>query len=228
MKAFFSSLLFVLVLACGKSSFEFSQYRRIQSQKYKEECSLTAAKIVPKINKIYYWYKANAIQHSKGDFGGELLNGSYKRYYITNQLEVKGEFVNGLKDGVWKTWYKNGQLRKIERWKNGLLVDKYQEFNDKGKLILLGKYSKGVKKGKWIDFIKKDTSIYRKGQVKLPKVKSKDQQSLLKRIFSKKSKNEKAIQVKKKDSITSVNKSNKASFFKRIFKRKKANSNVKS
>ena len=169
MKALTLSLLFVLILACGKSSFEFSQYRCIQNKTYKEECSLTEANIVPRVNKTYYWYKANAIHHSKGDFGGELLNGSYKRYYITNQLEVKGEFVNGLKDGVWKTWYKNGQLRKIEHWKNGLLVDKYQEFNDKGELILLGKYSKGLKKGKWIDFVKKDTSFTKKDSLSYQK-----------------------------------------------------------
>ena len=208
MKAFFSSLLFVLVLACGKSSYEFSQYRRIQSKTYKEECSLTAAKIVPKINKTYYWFKANAIHHSKGDFGGELLNGSYKRYYITNELEIKGEFVNGLKKGLWKAWYKNGQLRKIEHWKNGLLVGSYQEFDATGKLTLKGKYNNGVKNGKWIDFVKKDTIHYNKGVIKLSKNKSK-------KIKSDK--------IKEKD-----NKTTKTSFLKRLFKKKKANSNVKS
>ena len=226
MKAFFSSLLFVLVLACGKSSFEFSQYRHIQTQTYKEECSLTTAKIIPKLNRVYYWYKANTLHHSRGDFGGELLHGTYKRFFITNELEIKGEFINGLKEGIWKTWHKNGQLRKIERWKNGLLIGKYKEFNNKGELVLAGKYSKGVKKGKWIDFVKKDTSIYRKGQVKLPKVKSKNNESLVKGFFRKKSKSEKSIRVK--DSLTSVNKSAKTSFLKRIFRKKKANSNVKS
>lgn len=166
-----------------KPNAELLHKKKIQTTTEKEDCVVILKSLNPSLNSTYYWYKSNEIHQSKGGYSGNLLHGDYTRYYITNQLSEKGVFSFGLKVKEWKSWFKNGQLKSVCNWKNGRLSGNYTLYDDFGKILLSGKYSKGNKVGKWIDYVKKDTICYKKGNVFLKK--SKDSSIVKKELFYK-------------------------------------------
>jgi len=223
----FSTLLF---FAC-KPNAELLQKKKIQTTTYKEDCVVVLKKVKPSLNSTYFWYKSNEIHQSKGDYSGDLLQGKYVRHYITNELAEKGNFSYGLKKGEWKSWFKNGKLKTIAHWKKGELSGKYFLHNDSGELLLKGKYLKGKKVRMWIDYVQKDTILYKKGVVFLKKIKDTNvvgKKLFFKRMFKKKKKKEKIIKGTDKTQKNSNKKPKKASFLKRIFKKKTTDKNVKS
>jgi len=228
----FSTLLF---FAC-KPNAELLQKKKIQTTTYKEDCVVVLKSVKPSLNRTYFWYKSNEIHQSKGDYSGDLLQGNYVRHYITNELAEKGNFSYGLKKGKWKSWYKNGNLKAINNWKKGELSGEYFLQNDSGELLLKGKYSKGKRVGKWVDYIKKDTTRYKKGVVFIKKIKDTNavkKEGVFTRVFKKKNKEGKKKKGKKKGKQKEVkktlNKKTKKPFFlKRLFKKKSTSKNAKS
>lgn len=221
---FFATLLF---FAC-KPNAELLHKKKVQTTTYKEDCVVVLKNVKPSLNRTYFWYKSNEIHQSKGGYSGNLLHGKYVKYYITNNLAEKGSFSYGLKKGEWKSWYKNGSLKVIHNWKKGELSGEYFSHNDSGKLLVEGRYSKGKKVGKWIDYVKKDTTHYKKGVVFLKKIKDTsgvEKESFFTRIFKKKNKEStKKGEVKK----TPNDSPKKSSFLRRIFKKKSTTKDAKS
>jgi len=116
-------------------------------------------------DRMYYWYKAQEIHNSIGEYDGQLLNGKYTKNYKSNQLAEKGYFKKGLKKDKWTKWYENGNIKKNISWRSGVKSGMYEEFNSNGKKILTGNYRSNLKSGMWIDFIKSDTLYYKKGEL---------------------------------------------------------------
>lgn len=77
----------------------------------------------------YYWYSANKILQTKGDYDGKVVDGPYISFYLSNSLKEKGEFKRGLKHGKWISWYENGRINEITNWKNGMKYGVYKKFN---------------------------------------------------------------------------------------------------
>jgi len=220
-------LLFsVLLFFSCKPNAELLQKKKIQTIIYKEDCTVVLKKVKPSLNKTYFWYKSNEIHQSKGDYSGNLLQGKYVKHYITNELAEKGVFSYGLKKGEWKSWFKNGKLKAIDNWRDGKLSGKYFLHNDSGELVIKGKYSKGNKVGRWIDYVKKDTTLYKRGVVCVKKQKVKKDSitnakaSFLNRLFKKKEKTLQVKVTKKKRKTSTKQEVKKESFFTRIFKKK--------
>jgi len=224
----------VLLFFSCKPNAEFLQKKKIQTTTYKEDCTVVLKKVNPSLNRTYFWYKSNEIHQSKGDYSGNLLQGKYVRHYITNELAEKGIFSFGLKKGEWKSWYKNGSLKAINNWKKGELSGKCFLHNDSGELVLKGKYSKGKKVGEWIDYVKKDTTLYKRGAVYVKKQEVKKDSttnvkpSFLNRLLKKKEKTQQFKATKKKRKVSTKQKMKKESFFTRIFKKKTTTKNAKS
>jgi antitoxin component YwqK of YwqJK toxin-antitoxin module len=116
-------------------------------------------------DRLYYWYKSQQIHKSRGEFGGQLLDGNFVKYYKTNQLAEKGDFKKGLKKGRWIKWYKNGNKEEELKWKNGKKCGVYHQYDSLGNLVLSGKYKQNNKSGVWIDYLKSDTLYYKKGKL---------------------------------------------------------------
>jgi len=126
-------------------------------------------KTIPRLNKFYYWYKANAIHFTQGGFDGKLLHGQYTAFYLNNQLYKKGEFKKGLKEGKWTEWYPNGLIKKIEYWDNGFKIKTESLYNDKGEIEVVSRYKNNQLHGKTIKYINnipKDTLYYFHGELK--------------------------------------------------------------
>lgn len=173
--------------------------KRISDKEFRYEFYTVKNNVHPKKDKIYFWFKGGAIHQAQYGVSGELLHGKYIKYFHSNQMAEQGYFKKGLKNGIWKTWYKNGILESVQKWHNGLPNGYSNRYSEDGNLIQKGVFSNGLKKGMWVDFLKKDTTYFKKGMVYNPKK------------SGKKSSKEKAIP-----------KNNSNSFFRKIFGNKDA------
>lgn len=144
--------------------------KRISDVNFRYEFYTTENKVNPKKSKTYYWFKGGLIHHSQAGITGDLLNDKFIKMYHSNQLAEQGEFKKGLKVGLWKTWHPNGKIQTIQYWDNGLKSGNYYCYDDKGDMIIKGNYRHDVINGKWIDYVKKDTVVYRKGVVVVKKM----------------------------------------------------------
>ncbi len=181
--------------------------KNTSNQEYKESFQITDKEPAARSGIKYYWYKSRQVQASQGDYGGELLDGVYTKYYQGNALAEKGNFNKGKKTGVWKTWHKKGQLSSVLRFKNGRLNGRSVSLDSTGNLIATGKYTKGRRSGTWIFPQKGDTIRYRKGAIKVVEEKDTLRPGFFKRIFKKKEKD-------------TINQEKKPNFFKRLFSKK--------
>lgn len=213
------AILFFCVIGC-KTAQEPYNKRIISDTIYKEHFYITDEEPKAKKDRAYYWYRAQKVHHSQGDYAGELVDGLYIKYYQSNQLAAKGYFKEGVKDGLWKNWYKNGQLSNEQTWKAGKLHGKTILRDSLGHIQAIGKYKKGKKSGKWIYPTQQDTISYKKGEEiepKLKKEKDSTKQSFFKRVFKKKKTTKKKQQTKKKKKKPSKI----GLFFKKLFAKKK-------
>jgi MORN repeat variant len=145
--------------------------KRISDANFRYEFYTLEKEIKPNANKTYYWFKGGAIHHAQSGVGGSLLNDSFVKMYLSNQLAEQGQFKKGLKEGLWKTWFANGKLQTVEKWNKGLKTGNYLRYDENGILLEKGNYKNDKKQNKWIDYVKKDTLVYKKGIVVVKKQK---------------------------------------------------------
>ncbi len=207
-----NSLHQILLLFFGLLLVSFSDpysVKRISDADFRYEFYTTQKDFKPKINKTYFWFKGGAIHNAQSGIVGELLNGKYTKMYHSNQLAEQGFFRKGLKKGFWKTWYPNGVLETTQYWISGLKSGIFMHYDQYGKLIEKGRYTNSRRYGKWIDYIKKDTIIYKRGEIYTKKLKNnKDKTSDTKLKTNN--------QTKKQDTLIK-----KEGLFGRLFKKKK-------
>lgn len=219
MKAKIAKLLLVLLSTFLLLSFSDPYtIKRISDANFRYEFYTTNKKIKAKDNKIYYWFKGGLIHNTQSGMTGELLQDKFIKMYHSNQLAEQGVFKKGLKVALWKTWYPSGVLETTQKWSNGLKTGDFFRFNENGLVIEKGNFKKGKKHGTWIDYIKKDTVVYKKGVVFIKKIKP----SKVEKLKTKSIKKETEIQkiASKKLETTSEAKPKKESFFMRLFSKK--------
>lgn len=220
--------------------------KRISDANFRYEFFTTEKKIAPKKDKIYYWFKGGAVHSAQAGIAGTLLHGKYTKTFHSNQLAEQGEFENGLKRGTWKTWHSNGALETTQYWLYGKKRGSYYRYSDTGEILEAGSFKNGMMHGKWIDFLKNDTTVYKKGIIYLKKPKSTKEEKLLlkeenRRVKAENKKNKKSQRDAKKETgkkgileksdqkvfenqktkrNTLQNKEEKPGFFYRIFSKK--------
>jgi antitoxin component YwqK of YwqJK toxin-antitoxin module len=219
--------------------------KRISDLNFRYEFYTTSKKIKPKSNKIYYWFKGGLIHNAQAGVAGELLNEKFTKMYHSNQLAEQGEFKNGLKVGLWKTWHPNGIVETTQYWDNGLKKGLFYHYDKNGDVIEKGNFKTDKKQGQWIDYVKKDTIIFKKGVVfvekpKLSKEEKKKQKEEKKKTAAAKKalkevekakkaaekQAEKADKNKPKTNTTNEGKPQKNGFFKRLFAKKQPKQNT--
>lgn len=214
MNKIYYTKLSLLILFVFFTSFTSDPYsiKRISDANFRYEFYTTDKKVSPKNHKIYYWFKGGAIHSAQGGVIGMLLHGDFTKMYHSNQLAEQGSFDNGLKVGLWKSWHPNGVIHVTQKWANGLKSGEYHLYDENGLELERGKFKNDHKQGVWIDFVKKDTVVYKKGKPVIKKVKiSKDEKRKLKELKNKEK------QTKNK---TSKNEEGKPNLIKRIFTKK--------
>lgn len=141
-----------------------------------------AKKITTDAELTYHWYTAQKIMETKGGFDGKLLHGTYRSFYLNDQLFESGEFKYGIKSGEWKNWYPDGKLKEITHWKQGRKNGKYALYSNYGKLMATGTFKNDLLTGTFTTY---DASgnvsskrIYKKGKevIKQQKVKKSKKQ----------------------------------------------------
>lgn len=139
----FSLNCFILNLAYSQSPDKIKNKIHLDSSTYLYTFYINDKAIKIKTDKIYYWYKSGRIFTTMEGYGGKVLNGSFTKYYVTNNLSEEGQFLNGLKSGFWKKWYSNGMLKEKSCWNKGILSGLYKSFDSTGRPVKNGKYIKG-------------------------------------------------------------------------------------
>ena len=187
---------------------ELMQRRIVENLEGKEEFLVTDKKIKPLKNREYYWYRAGAVNHTRSNYAGKLLDGVYTRFYEDHSLREKGDFKKGIKNGIWYHWHPDGKISKKETFNsNGSLHGYYAVLDEKGDLIYRGHYRNGLKQGMWVDYTAEDTLYYKRGMIK----DSKAVPGILNRIF------------KNKDTLSNdtgkIKDSLRSGLFKRIFQK---------
>jgi hypothetical protein len=97
-------------------------------------------KFSPDNDRVYMWYAAQKIIETKGGYDGKLIHGTYRAFYLNDQLKEKGNIKYGLKHGEWKYWYSDGKLKEVITWNNGVKNGKYFLYNDYGQLMAKGRF----------------------------------------------------------------------------------------
>lgn len=221
--------------------------KRISDADFRYEFYTTDKKINPKKDKTYYWFKGGSVHSAQAGIAGILLHGKYTKTFHSNQLAEQGEFENGLKKGTWKSWYPNGTVETTQYWQDGSRGGSFYHYSIAGEVLESGNFKKDKKHGKWIDFVKKDTAVYKKGVIfvkkpkltKEEKIKLKEENAKLKeenkkaseaeKLAKKASKETKALEKANKKTIkeqeqqnkkATENKSDKPRFFKKLFSKK--------
>lgn len=216
--------------------------KRISDADFRYEFYTTDKKISPKDHKTYYWFKGGLIHNAQGGLAGELLDGKFIKMFHSNQLAEQGVFKKGLKVALWKTWYANGIIETMQKWSNGLKNGVFYRYSESGTMVEKGNFKNGQKHGTWIDYIKKDTVLFKRGIVVVQKQKLSKEEIEESKIEAKKLKEEKkkiaaakkaaneeakAQKSKGKDfNKTPENKPGKDGFFKRLFSKKQPKKNV--
>ena len=155
--------------------------KRISDANFRYEFYTSTKEIKPKASKMYFWFKGGAVHNATSGVSGQVLNGNFKKFYHSNQLAEEGNFKYGLKVGLWKTWFENGTIKTTQYWNGGLQTGLYYAYDATGNVVEKGNYKKGKKHGNWVNFVTKDTVIYKKGVVFVPKPKlSKEEKQALK------------------------------------------------
>jgi len=224
-------LLFTLTINLVYSQ-DYSELRHIQNDSFRVDfyVSIDHKKIKHKDTVFYAWYKSKKVMFTQGASSGDILNGSYKKYFLSGQLSEFGNYKKGVKVGEWKTWDKDGFLITISNYNLGQLHGKNYGYT-KGKLSKIENYKKGQLKVKSVKPEKVDEPL------------EENKGSLFSRVFKKKEKEFESTdeEEKKKRFSKSGKKNNESkevensteekneSFFKRIFtkKEKKSKSETK-
>ncbi|OWP84753.1 hypothetical protein BWK59_03550 [Flavobacterium davisii] len=200
-------LFFTFLLLC---SFQDSfLIKRISDKDFRYEFFTTNKKKKPDIKKEYFWFKGGMIHHAQYGSAGELLDGKFSKFYHSNQLAEQGTFRKGLRIKEWKFWHPNGKISSIQHWASGVKHGVWLSFDSEGKMIESGFYKNNLKSKTWINYERKDTLVYKKGEIVTSKIKKEIPQ----KTESKESK-------RKTKTIEKSSDTTKPSFFKRLFSKK--------
>lgn len=94
-----------------------------------------------------------------------VLNGEYKKFYLSGKIKEETSYTKGQQDNVYKVWYEDGQQfvegkitgENIQWYENGNIMNKYFRLDGK----LEGEYTEWYKDGSlWIVTTHKDNKIY--------------------------------------------------------------------
>lgn len=179
----------------------------------------------------YFWFKGGAIHHSESSFSGQVLDGKFEKFFLNTQLAEQGYFKLGLKHGLWYSWHPNGKIAERGYWRSGVKRGEYKSFDENGFPVESGKYRKGKKHGRWINWINKDTIVYKRGavipkKIKQPK-KGKSKVPLsneeIKKSEQTAGKTKKKSEEKRLHKRKQTHENSKQGFFKRFFSKKKKN-----
>lgn len=172
----FSYLLLAVLLMSFSDPYAI---KRISDLNFRYEFYTTDKKVNPKANKIYYWFKGGLIHNAQAGIAGVLLDGTFIKMYHSNQLAEQGKFKNGIKVGIWKTWHPNGVIETTQNWGNGIKSGKYYRYDENGILAEKGNYRGDKKQGRWVDYVNKDTIVYKRGVVFIKKQKLSKEEKVL-------------------------------------------------
>lgn len=129
---------------------EISVYQtiKIETEEGSIEYEITdkePARIDPAVS--YFWTKNRSIQETRGDFGGQLLHGTYEAFNSDGSLKEKGVFKYGLRDGIWKTWDPDQLIESEYQYSKGKKNGPFREY-EAGNLMRSGTYVKDQYNGK--------------------------------------------------------------------------------
>jgi hypothetical protein len=102
--------------------------------------------------KVYMWYTSQKIMETRGGFDGKLIHGTYRAFYLNNQLKEKGCIKYGLRHKEWKYWYADGKLKEVINWKNGVKNGHYELYNDYGQLMAKSTFKNDKLNGKFYTY----------------------------------------------------------------------------
>jgi len=210
-------IIFTLIFNYSFSQ-DYSELRHIQNDSFRIDfyVSTDHKKLRHKDTVIYGWYKSKKVMFTQGQSGGDILNGSYKKYYRSGQLAENGVYKFGLKVGKWQAWNEKGLLVSIENYKKGQLHGKYFHYKN-GSLAHIDKYRNGqlkivkekkekvktekepqLKKGRDESFFNK---LFKKEKEEsAPAIK--EEEKAKRKWFSKKDKTEKEVKQGKKAKVS--------------------------
>lgn len=128
-------------------------------------------------DRSYMWYTSQKIMETKGGYAGKLIHGSYKAFYLNNQLKEQGEIKYGLKNKEWKYWYPDGKLKEVITWKSGIKNGPYYLYNDYGQLMAQSNFKNDKLNGKFYTYGNNGAILekkkYKNGNEIIKKVKQK-------------------------------------------------------
>ncbi len=139
-------------------------------------------KLDAKSELTYMWYASQKIMETKGGFDGKLIHGSYRSFYLNNQLKEQGVIKYGLKSKTWKYWYSNGAIKESITWKNGVKCGVYCIYNDDGKLMAKSNFKNDKLDGRFYTYDNNGNILekkkYKDGVEVLKKVKVKKERTV--------------------------------------------------
>jgi len=205
---------------CSQSAIEPSKLKRFNITINFDEYTVKTQMLSQNKNicvdndRTYMWYGSQKIIETKGGYDGKLIHGTYRAFYLNNQLKEQGQISYGLRNREWKYWYPDGKLKEVINWKKGIKNGSYYLYNDYGALMAKGVFKKDKLNGWFYTYGPggkvADKKKYKKGDEVIPKIKTKPERKR-KSLFKKKEKNP---ETKNPDG-------EKKSFLNRIFKQKK-------
>jgi hypothetical protein len=166
-------------------------------------------KITVSNDRSYMWYTSQKIMETKGGYDGKLIHGTYRAFYLNNQLKEKGCIKYGLKHSQWKYWYADGKLKEVINWKKGVKNGSYYLYNDYGQLMAKSNFKNDKLHGSFYTYGTNGKLLekkkYRNGEEIAAKVKT----------------NKKLFRGRKKEPTLSLKDAGtkKESFLKRLFKK---------
>ena len=178
--------IFLVMVKLGFSQ-DYAELRHVQSSEYKYDfyVSTDHKKIRHKDTVVYTWYKSQKLMSTQGSSSGNILNGTFKKYYLTSQLAESGTYKMGLKVGKWQTWDEKGLLTSVSNYSKGQLKGKYYLYQN-GKLVKTSTYKKGKE---LVEETSDDDENLSEGDEK---------ESFFKKVFSKKESKEDGVEKEKK------------------------------
>lgn len=139
-------LFFFLLIYNASTCQELSLKRLVKTDSFKLEFYVAEGqKVYNHVNDslYYHWYKTQKMYVTQGGIDGEVINGAFKKFYLTGQLAEKGSLYYGVKQGKWKTWYPNGNLKTIVEYRRGKKHGNVSCYTEGGVLIKTRKYKRG-------------------------------------------------------------------------------------
>ena len=172
-------------------------------------------------DRTYMWYASQKIIETKGGYDGKLIHGTYRSFYLNNQLKEQGEIKYGLRNKEWKYWYADGKLKEVINWKKGVKNGSYYLYNDYGQLMAKGNFKQDKLNGKFYTYGPNgnvvDKKKYKKGDEIQPKIKTKKEKNKSRKKLNWFKKKEKKEVIEDKENSSK----DKKPFFKRLFKKEK-------